>query len=50
MYKLIFEKIALNSLNKLDKQTKSRIWNKLQKCKESPFRFLEPLIQIKGFK
>ena len=50
MYKLIFEKRALQSLNKLEENTKKRIWNKLQECKENPFRFLEPLIQIKGFK
>jgi len=50
MYELIFEKKALNYLNKLDNLTKKRIWNKLQECKENPFRFLEPLIQIKGFK
>lgn len=50
MYKLVFEKSALHSLNKLDKDVKVRIWNKLQKCKEDPFRYLEPLIQIRGFK
>jgi len=50
MYNLIFEKRALQDLNKLDEQTKRRIWNKLQECKENPFRFLKPLIQIKGFK
>ena len=50
MYKLIFEKKALQELNKLEKQIKERIWNKLQECKENPFRFLKPLIQIKGFK
>ena len=50
MYKLVFEKKALQSLNKLEKNTKRRIWNKLQECKENPFRFLEPLVQIKGFK
>jgi len=50
MYKLVFEKRALQSLNKLEENTKKRIWNKLQGCKENPFRFLEPLVQIKGFK
>jgi len=50
MYKLIFGKRALNNLNKLDKNTKTRIWNKLQECKLDPFRYLKPLIQIKGFK
>ncbi len=43
MYNLIFEKSALESLNKLEPQIKERIWNKLQQCKENPFRFLEHL-------
>lgn len=50
MYRLIFEKRALKSLNNLEENTKKRIWNKLQECKKNPFRFLEPLVQIKGFK
>jgi len=50
MYKLIFEKRALESLNKFEKFIKERIWNKLQLCKENPFRFLEPLVEIQGFK
>ncbi len=50
MYKLIFEKRALQKLNTLDEPIKKRIWNKLQECKENPFRFLKPLIQIRGFK
>jgi len=50
MYQLIFEKRVLEELNKLDKQIKERIWKKLQDCKEEPFRFLESLIEIKGFK
>jgi len=50
MYNLIFEKRALNYLNKLEKQIKERIWNKLQDCKQNPFRFLEHLEDIEGFK
>jgi len=50
MYKIIFEKRALHILNKLDKSIKERIWNKIQSCKQDPFRYLEPLIEIKGFK
>ena len=50
MYKLIFEKRALKDLNKLDKQIKQRIWDKLQECKIDPFRYLESLIEIRGFK
>ena len=50
MYKLVFSNLALKQLNKLEKNIKERIWEKLQLCKENPFRFLEHLEQIKGFK
>lgn len=50
MHQLIFDKKALHDLNKLEKETKERIWNKLQLCKENPFRFLEHLTEVKGFK
>lgn len=36
MYDVVFEKRALESLNKLDKNTKQRIWDKIQQCKENP--------------
>lgn len=50
MYELIFEKRTLKDLNKLDQNIKNRIWNKLQVCKQDPFRYLESLIEIKSFK
>ena len=50
MYNLTFEKKALDFFNKLEKEIKERIWNKLQQCKEDPFRFLEHLEEIAGFK
>ena len=50
MYGLQFEKRALDFLNKLEHNTKQRIWNKLQECKQDPFRYLEHLTQIKGYK
>lgn len=50
MYQLVFEKRALDELNKLDKKIKERIWDKLQACKINPFHFLEHLEEIKGFK
>lgn len=37
-------------MNKLEKGTKRRIWDKLQKCKSDPFRYLKHLEQIKGYK
>ena len=45
MYKLIFEKRAVHDLNKLETKIKERIWNKLQDCKENPFRFFEKLVE-----
>lgn len=50
MYKLIFEKRALNDLQRLEHNIKKRIWGKLQACKENPFRYLEHLEEIEGFK
>ena len=50
MYELKFDKKAADFLNKLERGTKERIWKKLQKCKEDPFRFLEHLEEIEGFK
>lgn len=49
-FNLIFERRALINLNNLDKDIKKRIWNKLQLCKENPFRFLKHLEDIPGFK
>jgi len=50
MYKLILEKKATDSLNKLEDKIKIRIWNKLQECKVDPFRFFEKLVEIDSFK
>ena len=50
MYNLIFEKKALHDLNKLETKVGERIWNKLQECKEDPFRFFEKLVEMPGFK
>jgi mRNA interferase RelE/StbE len=50
MYKLVFEKRTLQSLNKLEPKIKKRIWDKLQDCKDNPFRFFEKLVETSGFK
>ena len=50
MYQLNFDKKATDFLNKLEKDIKERIWNKLQRCKENPFHFLEHLEEIEGYK
>lgn len=50
MYKLVFEKKALQDLNKFEAKIKERIWNKLQDSKQNPFRFFEKLTEMEGFK
>jgi len=50
MYQIIFDKTALDDLNKLEKEIKERIWNKIQQCRENPFHFLEHLEEIQGSK
>jgi len=50
MYELKFDKKAIDFLNKLEKDIKQRIWDKLQACKIEPFRYLEHLEEIGGFK
>ena len=50
MYELKFDKKAIDFLNKLEKKDKERIWNKLQECKIEPFRYLQPLENIEGYK
>ena len=50
MYRIVFEKRALHDLNKLDKIVKKRIWDKLQECKEDPFRFFVKSVETRGFK
>lgn len=50
MYNIVFDKKALRDFNKFEKHIKERIWNKLQDCKEDPFRFFEKLVEIEGYK
>ena len=50
MYKIIFDKKSAHELNKLDKLVKKRIWDKIQLCKEDPFRYVERLTEILGYK
>lgn len=50
MYELKFGKQATDFLNKLEKDIKERIWNKLQACKVNPFHYLEHLEDIEGYK
>jgi len=45
MYKIIFDKKAGEELEKLPKELSSRIFNKIIKTKQDPFRFF---IRLKG--
>jgi mRNA interferase RelE/StbE len=50
MYELKFDKKTIDFLNKLEKNDKERIWNKLQECKIEPFRYLKHLENMEGYK
>ncbi len=50
MYELKFDKRAIDFLNKFEKKDRERIWNKLQECKIEPFRYLQHLENIEGYK
>ena len=43
MYELVFDASALDFLSKLPEDTKERIFNKLVRAKENPFRYFERL-------
>jgi len=43
MYEVIFDDEAIEFLNKLPKEVKERIWDKLISTKENPFHFFERL-------
>jgi len=50
MYKLIFDQEAIKFLEKCEKQTAKRIWNKLMLAKNNPHRFFERLTGRKDYK
>jgi mRNA interferase RelE/StbE len=43
MYEIIFDKKAIEFLNKLDNKTKERIFQKIISTKDNPFRYFEKL-------
>ncbi len=47
MYEIQFDKRALDFLNKLEHSIKERIWDKLQECKQEPFRYLKHWLRLK---
>ncbi len=43
MHEIVFDEIALDSLNSVPKEIKERIFNKIISTKENPFHFFERL-------
>ena len=50
MYELIFDEEAIDFLNKLPKELKSRIFNKIISTKENPFHYFDRLEGRKDYK
>jgi len=48
MYEIIFDKKAVENLNKIEYKTKERIFKKIISTKEKPFRYFERLAQSCG--
>ena len=50
MYEIIFDKKAIESLDKLEYKIKERIFNKIISTKEKPFRYFERLTKRNEYK
>ena len=50
MYDLVFDEEAIDFLNKLPKELRERIYNKIISTKENPFHFFERLEGRKDYK
>jgi len=50
MYEVIFDEEAIDFLNKLQKEVRERIFNKIISTKENPFHFFERLTGRKDYK
>jgi mRNA interferase RelE/StbE len=50
MYALNFDSAVIDFLNKLDKETAKRIWNKIILSKENPHRYFERLVERTDYK
>ncbi len=50
MYEIIFDNEAIDFLNKMPKDSKKRIFNKIISTKENPFHFFERLEGRKDYK
>jgi mRNA interferase RelE/StbE len=50
MFKLVFDELAIQFLEKQPKEVRQRIFNKLVQTKENPLRFFERLAGRKDYK
>ena len=50
MYEIIFDEEVIAELNKLPKELRERIFNKIINVKENPFHFFERLTERKEYK
>ena len=50
MYEIIFDKKAIESLNKMEYRIKERIFKKVISTKEKPFRYFERLTKRNEYK
>ena len=50
MFKVIFDDKAIEFLEKLDKISRERIFNKIMSTKEDPFHYFEKLTKSKFYK
>jgi len=50
MYEVTFDEEAINFLNKLPKDLKKRVYNKITSTKENPFHYFERLEGRKDYK
>lgn len=49
-YEIIFDEDAINFLNKLPREIKERIFNKISSAKDNPFHFFERLAGREDYK
>ena len=50
MYKVVFDEIVIDFLEKIEKNISKRIWNKVMSTKENPHHFFERLTDRKDYK
>ncbi|MBT5021408.1 type II toxin-antitoxin system RelE/ParE family toxin [Candidatus Woesearchaeota archaeon] len=49
-FEIIFDRAAIEFLEKIEKKLAKRIWNKIMSTKENPHRFFDKLVERKDYK